>query len=497
MKRLAEAFEMFLQILRPAFPQRRTFEKARRLAYGLALAWGRRTVSRALCATHDQFHDWSAAYRLFSRSPWKPRDLFEPVLHTCLSQGEGPVAVALDDTTLRKTGRHIPGAAYLHDPRSAPWRPGFMRGQRFIQASVLLRPEGLEGSARAIPVRFEPAPPPAKPSKRADAAAWQAYREAQRTQNLSVKGRRVIVDLRESLDQAGYPERLLLVAVDGSYCNRNVLRQVPERVEVIARARGDIRLFRPLTEAEKESLPRRKYGPELPRPREVLRDPTIPWRSAKVFGAGRVHDVAYKVIERVLWRSGTRDRPLRLFVIRPLRYRPRVGGPLLYRDPAYLLTTDLESPDSVLLQAYFDRWEIEVNHRDEKDLFGVGQAQVWSEGAAWRVPQFQVAVYALLLLAALEAYGPRRTPDYLPPPKWRRRESRRPSILDILALLREELMEVAIDGFVSPVRREDETPERSWTDAPRTAAVGVEPVGEPTRFPPPVDPITAALYAAT
>ncbi|EQD69975.1 hypothetical protein B1A_06544 [mine drainage metagenome] len=70
----------------------------------------------------------------------------------------------------------------------------------------------------------------------------------------------------------------------------------------------------------------------------------------------------------------------------------------MYRDPAFLLTTDLVSPDKVLLQAYFDRWEIEVNHRDEKDLLGVDQAQVWSEEATWRVPQFQVAVYAMCSL---------------------------------------------------------------------------------------------------
>lgn len=31
----------------------------------------------------------------------------------------------------------------------------------------------------------------------------------------------------------------------------------------------------------------------------------------------------------------------------------------------------------------FDRWEIEVNHRDEKDLQGVGQSQVWPDSAAW------------------------------------------------------------------------------------------------------------------
>jgi len=107
-----------------------------------------------------------------------------------------------------------------------------------------------------------------------------------------------------------------------------------------------------------------------------------------------------------------------------------------------------------LIQAYFDRWEIEVNHRDEKSLFGVGDAQVWSAQAATRTPQFQVAVYAMLLLASLMAYGAKRTDHYLPLPKWRKDEVRRPSILDIIALFREELMAQG----VSAIRRTEQTP---------------------------------------
>ena len=41
-----------------------------------------------------------------------------------------------------------------------------------------------------------------------------------------------------------------------------------------------------------------------------------------------------------------------------------------------LLTSDLRSSLKQLLQIYFDRWQIEVNHREEKDTLGVGQAQL-------------------------------------------------------------------------------------------------------------------------
>ncbi len=180
----------------------------------------------------------------------------------------------------------------------------------------------------------------------------------------------------------------------------------------------------------------------------------------------RVEYITYghKVVPNVLWRSGTLSRLLRLIVIAPLGYRLTKTSRILYRDPAYLLTTDLTSPVDSLIQAYFDRWEIEVNHRDEKSLLGVGQAQVWSEKAAFRVPQFQVAVYALLLLASLEAYGPRRTNDYLPMPKWRKQEDRKPSTLDIIALdiialLREEMLSLVISD--KPTSISDETGEGS------------------------------------
>ncbi|MHB1702451.1 MAG: transposase [Acidobacteriaceae bacterium] len=446
---LVEAFEQLWARTEPAFSQQRVLARARQLAYGFITAWGRHTVSRALCALHAQFEDWSASYRLFSRSPWKPHDLFQPVLEQglAMSGSTGLIPVALDDTTLKKSSKRIPGVSYARDPMSPPFHPNLMLGQRFIQASLNLRPEALEGPARGIPIRFEPAPPPTKPGKRAGEEEWAAYRQAQKTQTLSWKAVGLMQDIRASVDQAGHAHRVLLFATDGSYCNGTVFRHLPERVEVVARARGDMNLFLPLTEEERESGGRRrKYGAPLPKPKEIRASDAYPWQEAEVFGAGRLHDLRYKVVSPVLWRSGTRTQPLRLLIIAPLGYRRTSRSRLLYRDPAYLLTTDLTAPVETLIQAYFDRWEIEVNHRDEKSLFGVGQAQVWAAKAAPRVPQFQVAVYAMLLLASLMAYGPKRTDHYMPLPKWRKQEDRRPSILDILVLLREELVAQAVSS---------------------------------------------------
>lgn len=126
-------------------------------------------------------------------------------------------------------------------------------------------------------------------------------------------------------------------------------------------------------------------------------------------------------------------------VIQPLGYRLRKGAKLLYREPAFLICTDPKLDLQTLVQTYVYRWEIEVNHRDEKSFIGVAQGQVRNPHAVPRLPQLQVAAYSLLLLASILAYGFQRTADYLPLPKWRRK-SIRPSILDLLSLLFHQIL---------------------------------------------------------
>ncbi len=60
-----------------------------------------------------------------------------------------------------------------------------------------------------------------------------------------------------------------------------------------------------------------------------------------------------------------------------------------------------------------------------------------------RHPGFEVAVYAMLHLAALKAHGPRRTANSLSPPKWYA-GSVRPSLLDIVQLLRVQIPQCPI-----------------------------------------------------
>ncbi|MBK5294370.1 MAG: hypothetical protein JJE04_22150 [Acidobacteriia bacterium] len=144
----------------------------------------------------------------------------------------------------------------------------------------------------------------------------------------------------------------------------------------------------------------------------------------------------------VLWQGGARERFLRLLVIAPTPYRKRKSARLYYRQPAFLLTTVLKGSTKQLLQIYFDRWQIEVNHREEKDTPGVGQAQLWNPISVPKQPALVVAAYSALLLASLKTFGPERGDPYAALPKWRR-NAKRPSCLDLVALLRKEIIEHA------------------------------------------------------
>ena len=443
---LLDHWDQLWQQCRPGFAQDRTWERARQLALSWLLCMGRHTLTGTLCTAGRQFSDWSADYRLFSHGRWSSDALFGAVRQDLL-QGlaqEAPLVTALDDSYLKKTGTKIPGVKYVRDPMSPPFRPNFIRGQRFCQLSALLPNEGEPGPARGIPLQYHPVPPVAKPKPTAPAAVWKEYRRCLKEQSLPQHGAFLITQLRRQMDEEGSSQRQLVTAVDGSYTNAPVLKSLPERTTLIGRIRADAKLYFPPQPQCKVGR-RRQYGDRAPTPEQLRQDSSIPWQTVPVHAAGRVHKFQIKTLAPLLWRKAGAKRSLRLAVIRPLGYRPRKGGRLLYRKPAYLICTDLDLPLEKLLQYYVWRWEIEVNHRDEKQIIGVGEAQVRHARSVHRVPAFAVAAYAFLLLAATRTFDPAVPNQGLPLPQWRQRHKKpRLSTQDLINRLRQELWGVAL-----------------------------------------------------
>lgn len=420
---------------RTVFPQTRTFQRAVRQALGSLVCLGRRCLSRIIWTNGGQNRSWSAEYFLHSRCRWEPQQLFRPILKGALPYcTQRLVGVALDDTRLRKSGRCIPQAFYQRDPLSPPFHVNLVLGLRFLQASLLLPlHRSSAAGTRALPIRFQEVSRVKRPGKRANDEMKQEYRAAVKQRNLSRSFVEMGQQLRQELDQAGGREKILVLAGDGSFCNRTCFAEIPERSVLLVRARKDARLcFR----ASDNS--RRFYAVDKFTPEQVRKDEDRQWKTTKIFYGGKRRRIRYKVVTNVYWQRGAGQRPIRLIVIAPTPYRKTQSRKLYYRDPACLLTTDLKSSIKQLLQIYFDRWQIEVNHREEKDTLGVGQAQLWNVTSVPKQPVLTVASYSALLLASLRAFGPERGAAYAHLPKWRR-NARRPSCLDLITLLRKEM----------------------------------------------------------
>jgi hypothetical protein len=378
-----------------------------------------------LTTSGQQFRDWSANYRIFEQERIDTGILFSAVIKGILEtlpQG-APIVGAIDDTLLRKKGRHIAGASWRRDPLGPPFATNFIWASRFLQISLAM-PELASGpsSARMIPVDLRHAPSPRKPGKRATGEQWAQWKEASHLARISAEGARRIQALRQELDRHNLHERPLIITADATFTCREVFKNLPERTDLIGRIRKDARLYKlPTTQQENHGPGRKRaYGDRLPTPEEIRKDNNIPWIPVHAYAAGKTHEFDVKEITPCRWKHAGGDRALRLIIVRPLAYRLRKGARTYYRAPAYLITSNLTMTLDQILQSYIWRWEIEVNFRDEKTLLGLGEAQVRTQRCIETLIPFLAAVYAMLILAVEQVGGQLRK---LPPPKWQRPHS--------------------------------------------------------------------------
>jgi hypothetical protein len=453
MKLLPEILKLW-DDARGVFKQARTWERARRLGLSQLACLERHTVTGLLCTGGRQFVDWSGDYRVFSQARWDPNDLFRPVLAGALKRRpEGPrIVVALDDTVLRKSGIKTPGVAYRRDPLSPAFQVNLILAQRFIQFSFIIpHTSGFPAAARAVPCRFQHVPSVQRPKRTAGPDEWDNYREAAKQQNLNTAAVRIVQQLRDELDFVHHVAHLgLVLVVDGSYTNKTVLRQLPRNTTLIGRIRKDAKLYFP------NELSPRQYGPPAPTPEELRQDDRYEWQGIQAYAAGKTRPFRIKTLASVRWRKTGTACPLRAMVIAPLGYRLSLRSRILYRQPAYLICTNPDLPVPELLQEFLWRWDIEVNHRDEKQNIGVGDAQVRSPQSVDRQPAFAVASYAILLLAANNAFGPEEIESMPPLPKWQQRSVRhRLSTQRLIQHLRYEVWGYALDQIAAVEQRND------------------------------------------
>jgi len=453
------AWNELFDLARPAFAQQRTFERARGLATSNLACLGRHTLTGLLCTSGQQFVDWSAAYRLFEHERLELQRFWRVSLEAALSclPSTSPVVALIDDTLVHKRGKHVAGTSWRRDPLGPRFSTNFVWASRFLQISLALpaSPETAVSSARAVPIDLEHAPTPRKPKRPASAEQLKAWRQAADAAAISALGARRMQALRQLIDQQpSGTQRPLWLCADATFTNRTVLKNLPPRTALMGRIRQDACLYA-LPEPNGGRGRCRVYGQKLPTPEQYRQDMTLPWQTVQAFAAGQEYAFDVKYVAPLRWKSSG-SLCLALLVVRPVGYRIRQGASRSYRQPAYLICTDLTLTPQQILQAYLWRWEIEVNFRDEKTLLGLGEPQVRNEAAVRTTAAFTVFTYALLLLALHRC---RLAHSPLPRRRWDRVRPQRPmtrvTTSQALSLFRGELWASALrlenkNGFVAP-----------------------------------------------
>lgn len=418
---------------------------------GHLLCTQRHTVTGLLNTLGRQQQDWSKAYRLY-REHVDGTAVFSPVLDGVLGllQEGSPLVIAVDDSHLNKTGQKVAVAGWYRDPLGPAFHTNLKWSQRFIQLSAAVPDPANPKRSRMIPIAMEMIPKLPKPAKDAPKEDWEHYEAIKALNSPGAHAIRLLQQLREHLDASGIQaQRMIWVCGDGDYSNSSLLPHLPPKTLYIGRTRTDINLCRVPEQPAPRSAGRPcSYGSPLPTPGALRQDETVPWEQLTICNGPKMSKIRYKRMARAKWPVAGEKVIVQTVIIAPLRYKKRKAGPWRYTQPAYLVCTDPDLPVEQLIQAYFWRWGIEGNFKEEKQLFGAGHAQVRSAPSVSIAPAVCIATYAALLLAGIRAYGFHSRPPAVTPPKWYTRKiNLRVTSSDLIQQLHQELMLSAVGNF--------------------------------------------------
>jgi hypothetical protein len=427
---------MLLQIVanhRPAFSQERPYQRCVALTLGMVCALSRHTITQLLVALGLGRVDWSGFYRLFS----VPR-LDYARLSACLVTetlddvpSSQPYVVALDGVQIPRSSQRMPGTSWLKAPRTPPWKPGIHRAQRFVHLALLV-PAAASGYSRAIPLRLWAAfPASARP---AGAGTVQREWEA---------GHAALVWVRQTLDAAGRASQRLVAIADSSYGPAAMWSGLPERTVLMTRCAKNRALYQlPPLPHHGRGRPRR-YGARARGPAAWLEE-SAGWQHTRLTVRGRSIGLTYRVAGPYLLRTAA-SRPVYLLVVRGVK---RKHGPR--RDPTFWLVSAeahaagrwrLPLRPADLLALAWQRWEIEVTHRDAKTGIGVGEAQCWTPTSTVLATQWQWWVLGVVLLTGYRVWGLAPAPPATTTRWWG--GSRRWSLGQLWQALRAEVWQLA------------------------------------------------------
>lgn len=400
---------------RGLFKQERVYRRGVALVLAEVMAFGRHTVTQLLQVLGVTEGDWSSWYRVWS----KPRVEEEALAQGLFAESLAHVAadelyvIGTDGTQIPRTSGRMPGVSWLKSPRTPVFYPGIHRAQRFVHGCWFT--PLAKGFSRAIPLRFLPAfPQKAQAAPVAPCKEWEA-------------GVAFVSWIRRQLDRVGRDAQQILYLADGSYETAALWNALPQGVTAALRTARNRAVYAYLPPSQRKG--RRKYGLRLDTPATWFpqRKGTT---ACRLLVRGHIRELRYRIVGPVVCR-GAADVPLYLLIVGGQTwYQGKQTRRRKHREPvAYLVNAQRLDKDTcrfpltpeLILAWLWQRWEMEVAHREMKSGLGVGEKQCWSPHAAILSVQWSVWVYSLLLLAAYRTWGlepiPASRPRWSPQPR--------------------------------------------------------------------------------
>ena len=421
---LVSAWDALVQQLCYVFtePTARTW---RQIALGWVLNRGPATVTAIFRTLGDAAdRHWTVYEKFFYRAAWclstlctvlLQRVVYPLLLEAAQGQASQVVAdLAIDDTTAGRSGRHVAHAGWFKDASATgPGHQGTVIhwAHNWLVGAVTLRLPGWPLLRWVLPVLFT------LYRKRTDCHLDHPFRTRQQLAG------QMIQQAAEALPKVHWR-----VVADGQYASRDVVRALPENVNLVSRIRRDAAIYA-LPKARRRGQrgrPARK-GPRLPTPRQLAARRKVGWQKITVFKQGRC-------VERLvlgltcLWYHVCRDKPIRLVLVR---------DPTGQEPDDFFFCTSTTVPDAEIVQRYYDRWGVEEAIQEAKQCLGFESTQGWCSQTVNRQ-----APLAMVLVTLVKAWYARRAlqePALLPQALPWYPHKVHPSLADMLAALRKVL----------------------------------------------------------
>ena len=407
---LLKIFIDLVKLSKETYTQERVFNRALALAMSELFTLGRHTITQQLMSLGLTEEDWSAWYRLYSEQRFKEEDVSRIMLRKMLKETEAKESfvIGVDGFHVPRSSQKMPGTGWMKGLQTAKFKPGIQRGQRFCEASWLT--PMTNGYSRAIPIRC------------LDAFTAKAVEGKHEPRTEVEAGLEMIKMTREEMDANGRQEQLLTVLGDGSYDTLLFWPSLPPNtVGVVRTARNRCLYYMPKADAHGN----RKYGEKAPPPHKWLSE-RKGFKRKTISVRGRQRPMRYRV-EGPFVRETLAEIPLFLIVIgggkRPKGSRRKRYQPCFYLVSAIWKDGEWQLPLPILdlLAWLWQRWELEVAHRQMKSGIGLGEKQCWNPKSTISTVQWSVWIYSLMTMSGYLVW---KDQPHQPPGLWRKTAGR-------------------------------------------------------------------------